>query len=376
MKKSLDLTIDGIECVATSTISRVVLKVRRPTTLVRPSPGSVLRDAVGRDLGVWAPEGNYGEDFVEYVLVNLESFMDRLQSTYKETSPMSTFLGHNVTHQDVKYDVAKNQLNVRLTVDGDLGKELPQYINGMKQAPDDFRGLTPKSVAFVNGQTEIILAGEYQKFMEAGGTAELPATKTDAVLMYGDHDWTDNNTAIAERIRSAYGLDTERNEVNDTIEALERDIKKTKKAIMTKDSTLTSTSSNAKLAAQIAASNVALDKMVTLLQQQLANMGVDTSFISQPAGRSLVKMALPTMIMTVLDLPPVQESMPKNARTAVRGVADSAQLAAMTDGMQTLIQLFMPLLAEFAQIKGSLIESSGLSMDELFPEDVPVEDPA
>lgn len=341
---NLDLTIGGVECVATQKLDRVTIKAR-PTSLKRPSPASVIRDAIGRNFDIWASDGDCGTGYVNYICADPESFMRRLQTTYGV--PMSMFLGHSVTRQDVKYDVEKNGLTVQLTVDGDLGKEIQQYIDGTKSAPDDFRGLTLKAVSFANEQTEIVLVGEYHKFMEAGGAVD----------------------AVSHGTR----LDTERKEIDDTIEALERDIQKAKERTMTHtDSTLTSTGDNAKLAAQIAASNVALDKMTTLLQQQLANMGIDTSFMSTPAGRSLVKMALPTMIMTMLDLPPVQQNMPKNARAVVRDVVDNAQLAAMADGMQTLIQLFMPLLAEFAQIKGSLVESSGLSVEELFSCEEPV----
>jgi hypothetical protein len=274
------------------------------------------------------------------------------------------FLGRPILHQEVDYDVANNALKLTLHLKGEPPEELgkphwnPRYYES--HLKERLMGLQVRSADYSStaDETRVVLEGDYQEFMEHGNRELLKDTKTPNVAK------------------------TIEDEIAQLDEAMKKEtlpMNKDNTLGPAKDSTLATVQDNAALAAQIAGSNIALEKMTTILQQQLGKLDIDTSFMSTPAGRAMVKMALPTLIMTLLDLPPVQNQMPVGARKTLRDVADAAQLAAMSEGMQTLMVLCLPLLAEFAKVRGSLTEGTGINVEELFkdiadtPEPVPAE---
>ena len=257
-------------------------------------------------------------------------------------------------------------VEITMTLDGDI----PPKLRGPYHSPSyrldvgldkHLRGLDIDRIRYNDrkDQTTVVLTGSYKAFLER--------CNSEGPVM-------DNRVDLEERIQEiqqSLQREMEKNQVKRDEELL------SKAMVEEAPSTLNTTRSNTALAMQVAAANLALDQMVTLLQQHLAKSDIDTTFMQSPGARALVKMALPTMVMAALDMQPIIEHIPEQVRTTLRDLMSSAQLGASIEGMQTVMTLVLPLLAEFAQVKGTLTPGEAPSMAEVLgglgtPEQVPV----
>lgn len=116
---------------------------------------------------------------------------------------------------------------------------------------------------------------------------------------------------------------------------------------------------------KIAGSMAALNKLIDILDVQLRQAGVDTAFLQTPVGKSLAQLALPTLLLSMCDLQQLRSALGDSTVEALRDVAGSAQVGASISGTTTLINVFSPVLAEFAKVKGSLPEGSHQSVEDL-----------
>ena len=239
------------------------------------------------------------------------------------------FLGRPVKAANVQHDVRTDRLTIEFTLDGSVPPIL-RDLSGNAPPAEVLKGLTCTHVGYDPkiGQTKITLCGSYDKFLGyAGDWSPGPRTSQEQAIV----------NELEDALREA-----DAPEVNEMDETVMGDFKE-----------------NVVLASKVALSNAAMEQMMVVLQQRLAAAGVDTAFMSAPAARALIKMALPLGIMMVLDLEPVTQALPDGVRTTVRDLANSAQLGASIEGMQTLMGLVVPMLMEFAAVSGSLTEGNG-----------------
>ncbi|MEL6184903.1 MAG: Hsp70 family protein, partial [Myxococcota bacterium] len=134
-------------------------------------------------------------------------------------------------------------------------------------------------------------------------------------------------------------------------------------------STLETTRDNLAYAARVAGAQVLLDKLVDITLEQLRSSGVDTRMADSPIGRSLLKIALPTVILAASNSELLGSSVSPKTLNTVRGLAELSQLAATVEGATVLAQLARPLFAELVSVRGALPPSTLRELDELLVTD-------
>lgn len=323
---------------------------------------------------------------------------------------MLKFFDRQVLAEQVRYDIGTHTVEIELMLQGGIpadirlaDKQIP-YDDLPEDVKKRLLGLEVINCMYDMNEDKatVTLRGDYNRFVAAGGQQRISSTTTsDSIMVYEAP--LDKEVAPVDRAQ-VQALEEE-------IEAVEQDLNpsdlytsdatasttqpgKDSTIMFTTqpatDSTITGTPNdsetetetafedlkdNVALAAKVAASNVALDKMLSILEVKLAEAGVNAAVLQAPATRALIKMALPFLIVVAVDLDPVKNTLPENARAHLRALANSAQLGASIDGMQTMIHLFLPLLADFAAVTASLPAGNTVTMDDVF-EDMKVADAA
>lgn len=127
----------------------------------------------------------------------------------------------------------------------------------------------------------------------------------------------------------------------------------------------TNTTHNVTVAFKIATARVALDKLVEHVEARLTEHEIDVGFLRTPFGRALVKAALPTLLLALLDTDAVSGRVSPNVRDILEDSLNAAQLAGLMDGMEPVLNMAVDLISDFAKVQG-LLEEGAKEADPFF----------
>lgn len=281
-----------------------------------------------------------------------------------DNSFMSTFCGHKTENVEIKIlpgDKLVIQLHLKPTdagiLSGDIWNSMSEELQTLVAARPDSQmenGLILTDVERGNGsQLVATLQGPYSTYMNYYGAGPKPKAPPESKVLTEDSTITKETTPMNNKHPFDQPIQTRMNTSEPTA-----------------PTAWSVTRDNMALAGKIAASRVVSDKLFQVLRKHLAERDIDTSLLDSPAGRALVQLALPTMVLAALNTELARSHMPPDLRVSLAVMGEAAQLGAGIEGFETLMQMAMPLLADFASVKGEL-EEGGLDLAQFEPQTVP-----